>query len=661
MTNVQFPAFDHILEKDVLKFGVLFNIGEQPIFLHSNNVDLTFSDSEAVEMVAEWDKRWAKKVPWDKLNRAEQRSQLTSMVDAAQPTIITEMYAWKDLKDEDGNPYKQVMFRAHRDAAAALYDAAGKIGIFIRYAARDGILTGPSHVPVWAEKDPLDLASVYGQARILVGLHGLIRSNRGLGGRYDDDGYALARLALRPKDPRYDADTVQVKATAYYQIEGIQIDLTQLMVAQALRSWGWPTIPHKTWLYRGTRCCIVGASQEPQGTIVTTNQAAYVIAALPNRKAGAVQAQGLAGTPGMGVIPTATIPTAPGSGAATNLWGTPHVPSTAAPTRTPLSGSCWASPGNGSSCFFVKGDADEEDLLTMHSGGSACAAAKPPASPLGKRGFFGGPLAAPPGCSIGALAAGSGATPSQTLVPIAIGHRIGRAEEAFHKELNAVNQTNQSRVDALERDTARRLRDMDDKISGLGSQVLNVEHSVQEVQSVQKDDRRDRGLEYQSIMNLLIEIKSGPRDEASSASTKIRRVGEGTTLLAAQTPDPGLLAGAAGPLGPQANGAPTGLERGAPTVTVPTIPIMPVGPPCFLGGRSGYRSAREGRQLLCRLGGGGTGRQCERGFRPPRCCRCRYGRTASRRRGWPPVGNCLTLEPEWTLPPHEGCTGRTCW
>ena len=62
--NVDFPAHDPVTNQKVLKLGLIFQFGEDTIDLVRGRTDLNLQKDGTIEIVLEWDERWAPEKLW---------------------------------------------------------------------------------------------------------------------------------------------------------------------------------------------------------------------------------------------------------------------------------------------------------------------------------------------------------------------------------------------------------------------------------------------------------------------------------------------------------------------------------------------------------------------------------------------------------------------
>ena len=281
LRGVAFPGYDPGLKRESLKTGTLINLGELAIETNMGKIDFHYAKADTKEMVAEWDARWAP--GFEKLNRDSQRRMLLELLPATdlegKKFPITEVYSFREFQRKDTTiKVKQALFRVMDLHAEQVLPRSGRAGLFLKYCMRYGIVT-PDFAGVWlppldlppeerakltaSERNKKELEAAHTIGRTLKGYQGLIPNARGVGVRVAPANLPAARLAVRPNDPRFDEDTVQVIGRHTFKIEGFHIDATLLTMARALREWGWPTLPHKSWIVKGgplgsTRHVLVG-------------------------------------------------------------------------------------------------------------------------------------------------------------------------------------------------------------------------------------------------------------------------------------------------------------------------------------------------------------------------------------------------------------------
>ena len=272
-------------ESSIFKRKVTFyKISEHTFDIGSNIRNVKWQPAAQTEIIIELDGRWATQTTVERA-KADWKSVALAACKAATMTALqsSEIYG---VRNVDMQPFDlwQARVRIDAEATEKLLGASGKDAIFFRPASPNQLQSASQFTIVWAKKgaeaNSTALAATLQMLTQIAGHRGLARSISALGARVPWTAIREARTLFTPEDKRFVPETLSIKDSSKYKLDGVPAGATAQELARYLREVEWAAIPQRRLPGKLNAVWLVSAESAPKDCCLRWGESNILVSAI---------------------------------------------------------------------------------------------------------------------------------------------------------------------------------------------------------------------------------------------------------------------------------------------------------------------------------------------------------------------------------------------
>ena len=272
-------------ESSIFKRKVTFyKISEHNFEIGANIRNVQWQPAAQTEMLIELDGRWATTSTSERAKSDWKTVALAACKAATMTTVQqSEIYG---VRRVDTMPFDlwQARVRLHMEASEKLLGASGKDAIFFRPAIPSQLQSASQFTIVWAKKsteaNSTALAATLQMLSQIAGHRGLARSISALGARVPWTAIREARSLFTPEDKRFVPETLAIKDSSKYKLDGVPAGATAPELARYLREVEWAAIPQRRLPGKSNAIWLVSAEAAPKDYCLRWGESNILVSAI---------------------------------------------------------------------------------------------------------------------------------------------------------------------------------------------------------------------------------------------------------------------------------------------------------------------------------------------------------------------------------------------